>query len=184
MEGGRIYLEATVKGAKLLVDADGKPKRGQKQIAIRWEITSGVDRKTHRPQEFETILDAIRLAPDRTITVQYDAEAISTRLRELSRQIWPRKQYHVSGVAYRELFASESKAAGVDPADLAAAMSHLSSESQGRYSSRPRRSGGDTPIKSSKGTFTSVKAHTKVKTDRSPMSRFKRSNSIKKNFKS
>lgn len=176
---GQIYVEATVPGAKILTNLDGTPKRGQREVQISWHMAIGpdVEHQTHRPRELAAITRALLEAPGRCITVQYDAEAISTRLRELSRELWPRRQYHVSAVCYRELLASESKAAGISPSDLAAAMGHLSSESQGRYAGARRRKGAAKPAKR---TFTAAVAPTKVRNDRSPMDRFKRSSALRK----
>lgn len=179
---GEIYIQAKVLGVKLIKSADGTPKRGQKEVTIKWRMSAGpgAEHDTHRPKELAAISKALLDAPTRTLTVRYDAEAISTRLRELSQELWPRRRYHVSGVCYRELVSAENKAAGVDPRDLAAAMSHLSTESQGRYASGRRRKGA---VKPAKRTFTSVVPSTPVRADRSPMARFKRSSAIKKRLK-
>jgi len=174
-EKGRIYIQARVLGAKLLTHLDGTPKRGQKEVRIIWYIENNGERPTHRPYEFDAIARALMHTPHREITVQYDAEAISTRLRCLSQELWPRKRYHVSAICYRELFSAESKAAGVDPADLAAAMAHLSTESQGKYACNRRRTGKGQPRR----TFSTVIASSPVRVDRSPMTRFKRTNAIK-----
>lgn len=178
-ERGQVYVEATVPGAKILTHPDGKPKRSQKEVRISWHmpVAAGADRETHRPLELAAITQALLEAPGRRLTVRYDAEGISTRLRELSRELWPRRQHHVSGVCYRELFASESKAAGVSRTDLAAAMGHLSTESQGRYASGRRRKGAAKP---NKRTFTAATAAVEVRNTRGPMDRFKRSSALKK----
>lgn len=169
-------IEATILGAKLLENADGTPRRGQREVKVAWQLGRNVETPTHRPKEFEAIAGALAHAPGRTLTISYDAEAISTRLRELSRELWPRKQHHVSGVCYRELVSETNKAAGVAPAEIAAAMSHLSTESQGRYAGPPRRRKG--AVKPVRRTFSSVVASTPVRADRSPMARFKRSKAI------
>lgn len=177
---GAIYIQAKVPGAKIITSADGTPKRGQKEVTIKWRMHSGADQDTHRRHELAAIGKALLEAPGRSLTVRYDGEAISTRLRELSRELWPRRRHHVSGVCYRELFSAESKGAGVDPSDLAAAMGHLSTESQGRYAHGRRRKGA---VKPAKRTFTSVTASTPVRADRSPMARFARASAIKKRLK-
>jgi hypothetical protein len=177
---GRIFVEAIVLGAKLLKHEDGTPRRGQKEVRLMWYIDPNADRPTHRPAEFDAIASALMRSPGREITAQYDAEAISTRLRDLSHKLWPRKRHHVSGICYRELFSSESKAAGMDSTDLAAAMAHLSTESQGRYAGACRRKGAKQPARR---TFSSVTASTPVRTDRSPMVRFKRASAMKAKLK-
>lgn len=180
---GKIVIEGIIPGAKLLTGEDGKPRRGQKEVRLTWHVatSSAGEQPSHRQQEFEAIAAALFHTPQRRFTIRYDAEAISTRLRELSRELWPRRQHHVSGVCYREAFSASSKAAGVDPAELAAAMGHISAESQGRYAGRPRHSRG--PIKPSKRTFSSVVASTAVRIDRAPMARFARASAIKKRLK-
>lgn len=177
---GVIYIQAKVQGAKIITSADGKPKRGQKEATIEWQMRPGADHDTHRSHELAAIAKALLDAPGRSLTVRYDGEAISTRLRELSKELWPRRRHHVSGVCYRELFSAESKGAGVDPCDLAAAMCHLSTESQGRYAHGRRRKGA---VKPAKRTFTRVTASTPVRADRSPMARFARASAIKKRLK-
>lgn len=177
---GRICIDATVQGAKLLKYADGTPKRGQREIRLTWYVEHSADRPTHRSQEFEMIARALLDAPGHRLTVQYDAEAISTRLRELSRELWPRRQHHVSAVCYRELFSAEGKAAGMDASELAAAMSHLSTESQGRYACARRHRG---QVKPAKRIFSTVAASARVRIDRSPMNRLKRSSAMKAKIK-
>lgn len=173
------YLVADFHGAKILKNVDGSAKRGQDKVSLRFRITAPMD-KTHCPDALFKIAESVVAAPGRKLTVQYDAEAISTRLREISREIWPRKSYHVSAVCYRELFARKNKEAGVSPADLAMAMGHLSAESQGKYASKSKQANGSVAPKK---TFGSVVASTKVKTERSPMSRFKAASSLKKAMK-
>lgn len=174
-ERGIIFLYATYKGAKLLKNPDGTAKRGQDQVSLRWRLSEPRDH-THRPKELAEILKAINTSPGRKITVSYDAEAISTRIREISKEIWPRKTYHVSGVCYRELFASTNKEAGIDAEELAMAMGHISAESQGKYACRPKKASDSV---SPKKTFGTVAATTKVKTERAPMARFKAASSLK-----
>lgn len=177
---GAIFLVAHYYGAKILKNDDGTAKRGQEEVKIKWQIKPSIN-ASHRPKELEEIIKLVSATPNNLLVINYDAEAISTRIRELSKEIWPRKNYHVSGVCYRELFASESKNSGVSAEDLAMAMGHISAESQGKYASNNNMRGSDfiNPNK----TFTSVKASTKVKSlDRSPknsMARFKAASSKK-----
>lgn len=164
-ERGQRFIEATIKGVKLTVN------RGQPEHRIRWATSDD----THRPNELAAIAEKMMKLPKRKILVQYDAEAISTRLRELSRQLWPRRRHHVTGYCYRELLASTAKAAGVDPAELAAAMGHRSAESQGAYARAHR--GSKTR---SKRPFASARGSVCVRTDRAPMARFKAASVLKK----
>lgn len=178
-ENGIVYLFATYQGAKILKNADGTAKRGQDKVELKWRLSPPKD-STHRPKELAEIIKNLVNAP-RKIIVSYDAEAISTRLRELSKEIWPRKNYHVSGVCYRELFASKNKEAGVDAEQLAMAMGHISAEAQGKYARKPRRASD--AVAPPKQTFGSVKATTKVAMKRAPMARFKAAASLKKAMK-
>lgn len=168
-ENGKVCIEATIPGAKIVLAEDGSVIRGQKEYKQRF------DGNCARWQEIKEIAIAIRKAKG-PITVQYDAEAISTRLRELSKSIWPRKKYQVTAYSYRELFASNAKGSGMAPHDIAAAMGHLSTESQGKYSPRDRKRTRGGAVK----PCTSAKATEKIKTHRSPMSRFKNATRIKK----
>lgn len=174
-ERGVIFLYATYLGAKLLKKPDGSAKRGQDKVVLRWRLSEPKD-STHRPEELDELLKAINISPGRKIIVSYDAEAISTRIREISKEIWPRKNYHVSGVCYRELFASTNKAAGIEAEELAMAMGHISAESQGKYAPRPKKA---SDAVSPKKTFGTVAATTIVKTKRAPMARFKAASSLK-----
>lgn len=144
--------------------------RGQPEIIFSWGTTSD----THRPHELMAITKALMSAPDRRLTVQYDAEAISTRLRELSTKLWPRRKNKVTGYCYRELLSSTAKAAGADTVELALAMGHRSTESQGAYARAGR-------VKTTtKKPWGSVDGKVAVRTDRSPMTRFKIATIMKK----
>lgn len=162
---GRRYIEATIQGVKLTAN------RGQPSHTIRWSTSDD----THRPDELAALAEAMMKAPGRKLTVRYDSEAISTRLRELSQQLWPRRRYHITGYCYRELIVSTAKAAGVDAAELAAALGHRSAESQGAYAraGRRRKSGVRRPFASASGMV-------KVRLERAPMARFKAANALKK----
>ena len=113
-------------------------------------------------------------APGRRLVVSYDAEAISTRLREISTQLWPRRKNKVTGYCYRELLSSTAKAAGVDAVELALAMGHRSTESQGAYARAGRIRGGTGK------PWGSVSGKVAVRTDRGPMARFKAASVLKK----
>lgn len=164
-EQGKRYIEATIPGAKITAS------RGQPEHKIRWATSDD----THRPNELALLADAMMKAPARKLKIQYDAEAISTRLRETSRKLWPRRRYHVTAYCYRELIASVAKGAGVDPAELAAAMGHRSAESQGAYAraSKNTKTGSRRPFASASGAL-------KVRLDRAPMARFKATSMAKK----
>ena len=163
-QGGGTYIEATVPGVKLTAN------RGQEEHSFRWATSD----ETHRPDELLALTKAMMSAPGRRLVVRYDAEAISTRLREVSRSIWPRRKHLVTGYCYRELLSSTAKAAGVPPAELAVAMGHRSAESQGAYAHAGRAGRGG------KKPWGAVSGSESVKVERAPMARFKAFTAIKK----
>lgn len=164
-DNGKNYIEAKIKGVKV------SENRGQPEYIFRWATT----KETHCPDELLALAELLAISPGRKITIRYDAEGISTRLREISTALWPRRKHKISAYCYRHLLSSNGKAAGVSPEELALAMGHLSSESQGQYSraSGRGRSGGVKP-------WGTVQASRKVKVHRSPMARFKASKSLEK----
>jgi len=160
-EGGSTYLVARVPGVKLKANA------GQPWYCIKWKLG---DMQTHRPRELMVILRALKKCPDGVLNIQYDAEAISTRLRNLSKTIWPRKKYHVTAYTYREEFAKAAKMSGVEKAELALAMGHVSERSQRQYHGKRKASNyGKKPIR----PFSTAVAAKPVKKERPQMERFK-----------
>lgn len=158
---GNSYLVAHIPGVKL------KGNSGQPWYCIKWKVG---EITTHRIPEMLALLSALHRSPDSTLTIRYDAEGISTRLREVSRSIWPRKKYHVSAYCYREAFAKAAKESGVDKTELACAMGHISEESQRKYDGRRTRSkSGKRP----KRPFSTAVAAKPVKKERPQMERFK-----------
>lgn len=137
---GTEFLDAISQGAKIIRDDNGELLRGQEEVTMRWRLTPP-QQLSHRRKEMLAIAKAVLASPDKSITITYNAESISTRLREISKRLWPRRRYHVSGVCYRELLSSTSKDADVDPVELAAAMGHLSAKSQQKYHRRTRTKG-------------------------------------------
>lgn len=155
---GKRYLEATIAGVKL------GSTRGQPYHIIRWATESD----SHRAEELLEIAKATTKAPGQKLKICYDADAISTRLRELSRSIWPRRKYHITAYCYRELISSTAKEAGIDAREIAAAMGHKSTESQGAYSrASAKKKGGRRP-------WTNASPAISVRADRSFSERFKK----------
>lgn len=148
---GVDYLEAFIHGAKIIKDDDGEMLRGQDEIRIRWQVSHPVQLSSHRKREMREIMKALLKVKAETgeeeLTISYDAEAISTSLRLVSKKLWPRRKHHVSGVCYRELFSETAKAAGMDPEQIAAAMGHMSTRSQQKYKRKSRAKGGVQPEK-------------------------------------
>lgn len=161
---GKVLIEATIAGVKLTEN------RGQPEYRLRWAS----DDETHRPKELGAILAALMDAPGGSLTVRYDAEAISTRLREVSSSLWPRRRYRITGYCYRELLSSTAKAAGADRHELALAMGHRSTESANAYARAGRIKRG------CKKPWGSVSGSVPVKANRSPMARFKAFASLRK----
>lgn len=160
---GRPFIEAVVPGSKIT------GYRGQPEYAMRWYR----DEDTHRPEELKAMIATMLASPNKKITVRYDAEAISTRLRELSMRLWPRRRHAVTAYCYRHLMSATAKAAGVDRDELARAMGHRSTESAGRYARASVKT-------RSKRPFASVRASVPVRVDRGPMARFKVSAGLKR----
>ncbi len=185
VDGGVKYVRATVPGAKLLKNPDGTPRRGQDKVQLMWRVTKPRE-FPFREKEFMELCfaleakhkDAGSLAA--VLEVSYDKDALASNIRQLSKTIWPRRTKHVSPICYREMFAAQGKATGLDPAKLAAAMGHVSTESQGRYHAyrgKARSSRGRKPVVSL------VCVPTGVKTERTPMARFRAAASLKKRLK-
>jgi hypothetical protein len=174
-----VFIEAKIPGAKLVYEDEEKTilKRGQEEVSIRWSLSN--PELPPRKQELAYIAEMLKLN-GRPVKIKMGVDAIAKRVASLSKQIWPRKVYHVSPICYRELFSANGKAAGIDPVELAAAMGHLSTESQGRYASpRKRTSGAVAPPKVNR-IFTSAKASGEVKTHRTESERFPKVQSLAK----
>lgn len=183
-DDGKLYLEATIPGAKIIKNPDGTPHRGQDLVKMNWQI-SPVQEIPPRSKEYRFIYNMMLKDPDGSLVFDCKANSLSVQMRALSKQIWPRRTKHVSPICYRELLAQNAKDAGIPADQLAMAMAHLSAESQGKYASRSRkaRGGGVKPAK----VFSNVAASHKVKKmHRSPqnsMARFKAANSLKTKLK-
>lgn len=168
---GRHFVQALIPGVKLRDD------RGQPQHAMRWDLKKI---STHRKQELRAIVQALLNSEAKKITVQYDAEAISTRLRELSQSIWPRKKYHITSYCFRQLFCAAAKSSGADRHELAMALGHLSADSQGKYSrKRPTKNG----LAPGGKLWDEVSATKAIKPQRSQLSRFKKASAQRSAFK-
>jgi hypothetical protein len=176
---GITWLRADIPGAKIIRGPDGAAVRGQDRVQIAWCLTETEDAPGQLPErgaEFTAIVHELRRHHPAffsgSIVIQYDADSIATSVRDLSKRIWPRKKHHVSPICYRERFSAHAKSLGMPPEEIAAAMGHLSTESQCRYQSAYR---GKSKGKVSRAPlFDKVKAPQAVKTARSPMIRFKK----------
>lgn len=82
--------------------------------------------------------------------IQYDAAGISQRLREKTREIWPRRKVLISAYTYRHFLGKSLKESGEASAKIAATLGHASDFSQTAYGrvGRAKRSAGAHGIKS------------------------------------
>lgn len=165
---GQFFIQALIPGVKLRND------RGQPSHTIRWDLKKAT---THRRKELREIARALLKSELKQIVVQYDAEAISTRLRELSMKIWPRKKFHITAYCYRQLFCSAAKSAGADRNEIAMAMGHISATSQGKYSRKAVTRSNSCPSTKPWATVASVLP---IKPQRNSMARFKVTSAIKR----
>ena len=67
------------------------------------------------------------------ILVTYDAGGISQRLREKSRELWPRRSTLISAYCYRHFLGKSMKESGEDKDKIAAALGHATDFSQYAY---------------------------------------------------
>ena len=78
------------------------------------------------------------------MTVKYDAGGVSQRLREKSRELWPRRKTLVSAYSYRHFIGKSMKESGETPEKIAMTLGHASDFSQtvyGRASGSKKTSG-------------------------------------------
>lgn len=67
------------------------------------------------------------------MTVKYDADGISQRLREKSREIWPRRKTLISTYTYRHFMGKSMKESGEGVNKIAATLGHATDFSQSCY---------------------------------------------------
>jgi integrase len=79
------------------------------------------------------LLEKILLTENNGLVVQYDAGGISQRLREKSKELWPRRKSLVSANSYRHYIAKSMKESGEDGIKIAATLGHASDFSQMAY---------------------------------------------------
>ena len=71
--------------------------------------------------------------PDQTMLVVYDAGGISQRLREKSREIWPRRKTLISAYSYRHFLGKSLKESSVGADVIASVLGHATDYSQTAY---------------------------------------------------
>lgn len=67
------------------------------------------------------------------LSVTYDSEGISQRLREKSRELWPRRASLVSAYSYRHFLGRSMKESGLPPNEIAKVLGHASDFAQNCY---------------------------------------------------
>ena len=67
------------------------------------------------------------------LLIRYDAAGISQRLREKSRELWPRRKSLVSAYCYRHYIAKSMKESGEAPDKIASTLGHATDFSQNVY---------------------------------------------------
>jgi len=70
---------------------------------------------------------------DKTVKIYYDAGGVSQRLREKSREIWPRRITLVSGYTYRHFIGKSMKESGESAQKIASTLGHATDFSQSCY---------------------------------------------------
>lgn len=92
--------------------------------------------------------------PDQTIVVRYDAGGISQRLREKSRQLWPRRKTLVSAYSYRHFVGKSMKESGEAVEKIAFTLGHASDFAQTAYgrAGESRKTAGQHGIEAAQAT--------------------------------
>jgi integrase len=129
-------LQLGIRGAKI----DHEKGRGQ---PVRLLV---VDRTTPWGQYLE---QAVLDFPEQTMTVTYDAGGISQRLREKSRELWPRRTSLVSAYSYRHFVGKSMRETGESAEKIAFTLGHASDLSQLSYG----RAGGSKKLSGQHGVL-------------------------------
>lgn len=77
--------------------------------------------------------DRVERETNPTIRVAYDAGGVSQRLREKSREIWPRRSTLISAYCYRHFIGKSMKESGESSQKIAQVLGHASDFSQTVY---------------------------------------------------
>lgn len=106
---------------------------------------SKVDAETGRGQPLRLLLvvknnpwaqflvSEVRSHEGQAMIVKYDAGGVSQRLREKSREIWPRRKTLISAYSYRHFMGKSMKESGESVDKIAAALGHATDFSQASY---------------------------------------------------
>jgi len=79
------------------------------------------------------LLEQVSVQPNFAIIVKYDAGGISQRLREKSRELWPRRKSLVSAYSYRHFIGKSMKESGESSDKIARVLGHATDFSQHSY---------------------------------------------------
>lgn len=95
------------------------------------------------------LAEQISLNEGKPILVKYDAGGISQRLREKTREIWPRRSKLISAYTYRHYIGKSMKESGEAKDNIAAVLGHASDFSQSVYgrAGRSKKGAGQHGIK-------------------------------------
>lgn len=109
-----------IKGAKL----DPATGRGQpSRLLVVGQDTPWGSYLTHK----------LLSLPDQKMIVTYDAGGVSQRLREKSRELWPRRSSLVSAYSYRHFLGKSMRESGESAEKIAYTLGHASDLSQLKY---------------------------------------------------
>jgi len=112
---------------------------GRLQVGIQG---TKVDARMHRGQPLRLLFiceDSLwgRYLKERAaagaLIVKYDAEGISQRLREKSRELWPRRSNLVSAYSYRHFLGRAMKESGLPAEEISKTLGHASDFAQLSY---------------------------------------------------
>lgn len=79
------------------------------------------------------LLNHVVSQKSQVVKINYDAGGISQRLREKSREIWPRRKNLVSAYSYRHFLGKSLKESGISSITIASALGHATDYSQTCY---------------------------------------------------
>lgn len=140
LKEGALHLG--IKGAKV----DPKNNRGQpvRLLVVDQESPWG-----------KYLVQKVLGCPDQAMTVIYDAGGISQRLREKSRELWPRRKSLVSAYSYRHFLGKSMRESGEDQEKIAFTLGHASDLSQLSYG----RAGGSKKLAGQHGILAAIATH-------------------------
>lgn len=158
-QGWRETIFATIKSERLkiavaILSATGcRPSELERGVAIRLRDDSlsigiqgsKVDQSAGRGQPLRLIeidstspwgkflMAMVSAVETHSLMVSYDAGGISQRLREKSRELWPRRKNLVSAYSYRHYLAKSMKESGEGKDKIASTLGHATDYAQAGY---------------------------------------------------